>query len=343
MSRIALDAMSSECGIDSCAHGAWLAWRKNNSLQFIVYGHKPSVEPVFKRYFKNHASRVLRFMHTEEVILQSESPSLAIRKKKDSSTHGCIKSVQEGLADGAVSCANSGATVALGRYFLKRMPGIDRIAFTGSFPTYHPEKDTYLCDIGATVDPEAKHLHQHARFMSEYLRSPDLPNPAVGILNNGTEEMKGNKLVHEAVELIQNDPALNYKGYAEGSGIFSGDFDIVVCDGFVGNAVLKSCEESARFIMHTIKGALSRSLIGNIIALPLKYVLENYAARLRPSARNGALVLGLQGVLVKGHGRSDAEGFATAIEICHRAIKSRMIETMKGLHKTVKVKEQALT
>ena len=328
MAVIALDAMTSECGIESTAHGAWLAWQRNPSLTFVVFGHKPSIESVFNSYFKNKTKQVLEFVHTEQVILQTESPSLAVRKKKQSSTHATIQAVQTGQADGAVSCANTGALVALGRYFLKRLPGIERIALTGSFPTY-TKKDVYLCDIGATVDAQATHLHQYARCMSEYLRSKSSPSPVVGILSNGTESIKGNLLVRETKELIANDPYINYQGFVEGTGIFSGDFDIVVCDGFVGNAILKSCEESARFIMHTIKSTLQSNIIGNIIAWPLQYILKNHAARLKPSARNGALVLGLQGVLVKSHGRSDAESLATAIDICHRAIASNMVNTMR--------------
>jgi glycerol-3-phosphate acyltransferase PlsX len=229
-----------------------------------------------------------------------------MRRKKNSSTHVSLQAVAHNKADGVVSCANTGALVALSRYYLKRLPGIERIAFAGSFPTYQ-DKDVFISDIGANVDAQPEHLYQYAKMLAAYLRSEDNPRPRIGLLSNGVEAIKGNDVVRKTDSLLRQDGGMQYEGYVEGNGIFSGQLDAVICDGFVGNAVLKSCEESARFIRSVIKKVLQESW------------------------------LGLRGVVVKSHGSSEAESFATAIGICAKAVRSGMIASLQSHFKDLEV------
>lgn len=326
MPRLAIDAMTSEAGVDALAEGVELARRADKDLSFIVFGDTSVTRPTFEAVIKNHAC--IEFIHATDVITHADDPVAVMRSKKNSSTHLCLQAVAKKTADGVVSCANTGALVALSRYYLKRLPGIDRIAFAGSFPTYQ-NKDVFISDIGANVDAQPEHLYQYAKMLSAYLSTKDNPKPKVALLSNGVETIKGNDLVRRADNLLRKDTSMEYQGYVEGNGVFSGHVDAVICDGFVGNAVLKSCEESARFIRSVIKKVLKESWLGLCIATPLMWLLNKYAVKLRPARRNGALMLGLRGVVVKSHGSSEAESFATAIGICAKAVRSGMIASLQ--------------
>ena len=327
MPKLAIDAMTSEAGVDALAMGVRLAWLADKQLTFIVFGDTSVTRPAFNAVFTEHSC--IEFVHAEDVITHADDPVVVMRRKKNSSTHLSLQAVSQKKADGVVSCANTGALVALSRYYLKRLPGIERIAFAGSFPTYE-NKDVFISDIGANVDAEPKHLYQYAKMLSAYLCTEDTPMPKVGLLSNGVEAIKGNDLVRKADYLMRQDAQMQYEGYVEGNGVFSGRVDAVICDGFVGNAVLKSCEESARFIRSVMKRVLRESWLGLCIAAPLMWLLNKYATKLKPSKRNGALMLGLRGVVVKSHGSSEAESFATAIGICAKAVRSGMIETLQA-------------
>ena len=326
MPRLAIDAMTSESGVQTLAHGVWLAWQHDQHLSFVIFGDIAQTKPAFASYFGNNPC--LSFVHTSAVIAHTDDPVVVMRSKKGSSTHQSLAAVAAKTCDGVISCANTGALVALGRYFLKRFPGIERIAFAGSFPTYQ-EKDVFISDIGANVDAEARHLSQYAKMLTAYLKTDENPRPRVGLLCNGVEAIKGNDLVRKTNSLLAADDTINYVGYVEGNGVFSGDYDAVICDGFVGNAVLKSCEESARFIRSIIKKVLRESWLGMCIAYPLMWLLNKYAEQLKPAKRNGALMLGLRGVVVKSHGSSDAESFSTAIQVCATAVRSGMISSLQ--------------
>ncbi len=334
MPRLAIDAMTSEAGVDAIARGVWLAWQADQNLSFLIFGDTAVTRPAFEAHFAEHAC--IEYVHASDVITHADDPVVVMRRKKNSSTHLSLQAVAQKKADGVVSCANTGALVALGRYYLKRLPGIERIAFAGSFPTYQ-EKDVFISDIGANVDAQPEHLYQYAKMLVAYLSSKDNLRPKVALLSNGIEAIKGNELVRKTDSLLRQDATMQYEGYVEGNGIFTGHVDAVICDGFVGNAVLKSCEESARFIRSVIKNTLQESWLGLCIAAPLMWLLNKYAVKLKPAKRNGALMLGLQGVVVKSHGVSDAESFATAISICAKAVRSGMIASLQEHFKRVEV------
>jgi glycerol-3-phosphate acyltransferase PlsX len=334
MPKLAIDAMTSEAGVDSIARGAWIAWQADQGLTFLVVGDTALTQPAFDAYFSGQTC--IEYAHASDVITHADDPVVVMRRKKNSSTHVSLQAVAHNKADGVVSCANTGALVALSRYYLKRLPGIERIAFAGSFPTYQ-DKDVFISDIGANVDAEPEHLYQYAKMLAAYLRSEDNPRPRIGLLSNGVEAIKGNDVVRKTDSLLRQDGGMQYEGYVEGNGIFSGQLDAVICDGFVGNAVLKSCEESARFIRSVIKKVLQESWLGLCIAGPLMWLLNKYAVKLKPAKRNGALMLGLRGVVVKSHGCSEAESFATAIGICAKAVRSGMIASLQSHFKDLEV------
>lgn len=322
---IAVDAMSSDNGPEDILAGVF-SFISKHSVRIDLFGDADTIKNTIRQNHKDQASKYAeRFSihHTQNTILQTDNPLSALRHKKDSSTHLAVEHVANAHADAVVSCANTGALVAISRYKLKMIKGIERISLMGSFPTYQEDHDVYISDIGATVDAKANHLVQYAELARAYLCSGDAEQKLrVGILNNGVEQIKGNQLTKEASQLLLACESIDFKGYVEGDMLYSGAYDLVVCDGFVGNAVLKSCEGAARFITHTIKQALVSHWLGWIIAYPFKWLIRHFGAKLNPARRNGAIVLGVPKVVIKSHGNSDSVAFENALIIAYKALKN---------------------
>jgi len=255
----------------------------------------------------------LQIRHASESVEMDELPSHALRNKKDSSMRVALNLVKEGAADACVSAGNTGALMATSRFVLKMLPGIDRPAICTALPS--ATGHTWMLDLGANVDSDAEHLFQFALMGSVLAEAVDgNSHPRIGVLNVGEEEIKGNEQVKQAAKLISGS-ALNYAGFAEGDDIYKGNFDVIVCDGFVGNISLKTSEGVARMIAGFIKLEFSRNLLTRLAALVAMPVLKAFRRRIDPRRYNGASLLGLRGIVIKSHGGADALAFANAIKV----------------------------
>lgn len=260
----------------------------------------------------------IRVRHASETVGMDELPSRALRNKKDSSMRVAIDLVKSGEADACVSAGNTGALMATSRFVLKMLPNIDRPAIITALPSIQGQ--TYMLDLGANVDCTASHLFQFAVMGSEQVAAvAEIPNPRVGLLNIGQEEIKGNEQVKGAHELLANS-SLNYVGYVEGDDIFKGGTDVIVSDGFVGNIALKSSEGVANMISLFMKEGFQRNLLTKLAGLLALPVLHGLRRRIDTRRYNGAGLLGLKGIVVKSHGGADKVAFANAISIAYKEV-----------------------
>ncbi|MEN9559011.1 MAG: phosphate acyltransferase [Pseudomonadota bacterium] len=247
-----------------------------------------------------------------EVVGMDESPTSAMKNKKDSSMRVALNCVKDGRADACVSAGNTGALMATARFVLKMLPGIDRPAIASSLPNRQGE--TLCLDLGANVDCTPQHLQQFALMGTALVSATtNKPDPRVGILNIGEEEMKGNELVKEASELIRAT-GLNFIGNVEGNDIYSGSTDVLVCDGFVGNVALKTSEGLAKMLAEFLKEGFGRNWLTKLAGLVAYPILSGFKKRIDPRRYNGATLIGLKGVVLKSHGSADALSFRTALE-----------------------------
>jgi glycerol-3-phosphate acyltransferase PlsX len=257
-----------------------------------------------------------------------ELPSSALRNKKDSSMRVALNLVREGSAGACVSAGNTGALMATARFVLKMLPGLDRPAICTRLPTQRTH--TWMLDLGANVDCEAEHLFQFALMGSVLAQSIDgTAQPLIGVLNIGEEEIKGNEQVRLAARLIAESP-LNYAGYAEGDDIYNGRFDVIVCDGFVGNIALKTSEGVARMIATFIREEFTRNIFTRLAALAALPVLKAFRRRIDPRRYNGACLLGLAGIVIKSHGGADALAFANAIKVAVLQVREAVPERIRA-------------
>ena len=266
----------------------------------------------------------LQVVGATEVVEMDDPLEVALRRKKDSSMRVAIDQVKQGAAAACVSAGNTAALMAVSRYLLKTLPGVDRPAICTILPN---QKDgpTYMLDLGANVDCEPAHLHQFALMGSALVSAVEgHPNPTIGLLNVGEEDIKGNELVKQTAVLLHADHAkglLNFYGNVEGNDIFEGTTDIVVCDGFVGNVTLKSAEGLGRLIKGVLRAELSKGWVNMLGAWIARRALKQISHRLNPSRYNGASLLGLRGLVFKSHGGEDAYGFEWAIRRAYDAAR----------------------
>jgi len=248
--------------------------------------------------------------------------------------------VKAGAADACVSAGNTGALMATSRFVLKMLPGIDRPAICTALPS--ASSHTWVLDLGANVDCEAKHLFQFALMGSVLASAVDgNDNPAVGLLNVGEEEIKGNDAVKRAAQLLAEGP-MNYAGFAEGDDIYMGNFDVIVCDGFVGNIALKTSEGVARMIATFIKQEFRRSLLTKLAAVIAMPVLKAFRSRIDPRLYNGASLLGLRGIVIKSHGGADALAFANAIKVAILEVRESVPERITARLQSYQEQRQAV-
>ncbi len=308
---IALDAMGGDHGPTEIIPSALHVLSKHDNLHLVLVGQE---EILLKVLVENNAvpNEQISIRHASETVEMHELPSRALRKKKDSSMRVAINMVHEGEAQACVSAGNTGALMAISRFVLKMLPGIDRPAICSTMPAL--EGHTHLLDLGANVDSSSEQLLQFAVMGSELASAAEnLDNPTVALLNIGSEEMKGNDRVKLASTLL-TESHLNYVGFAEGTDIYSGKFDVIVCDGFVGNIALKASEGVATLMSQHAKNAFQKSFYGRLAALVTMPVLRDIRRKLDPRRYNGASLLGLRGIVVKSHGSADKLSFAHAIE-----------------------------
>jgi glycerol-3-phosphate acyltransferase PlsX len=263
--------------------------------------------------------------HTDEVIRMDDKPSAALRSKRDSSMRICLNLIKEDKAQACVSAGNTGALMALGSYVLKKQQGLNRPAICSTIPTLNGH--SYLLDLGANVDSDAVNLLQFAIMGGALSRALDgRTAPKVALLNIGQEQVKGNSQVKEAAQLLQDCSHINYIGFVEGNGLFAGEADVIVCDGFAGNVALKTSEGAAVFIAKKISKGFSGSMTRRLLGWLVSPVLKSVYQQIDPRVFNGATFLGLQGVVVKSHGNADAFSFSRAIELALNGARSDIVE-----------------
>lgn len=320
--KISIDCMGGDHGPRVTVPAALAFLARESEVELILVGREDAIRSELQRHGGLDHARV-SIVHATEVVEMGDSLEVALRRKKDSSMRVAIDLVKQGQAQACVSAGNTGALMAVSRYLLKTLPGVDRPAICTILPNQN-DGPTYMLDLGANVDCEPAHLHQFALMGSALVAAVEgKPKPTVGLLNVGAEDIKGNELVKQTAELLRADHAkglLNFYGNVEGNDIFEGTTDIVVCDGFVGNVTLKSVEGLGRLIKGVIKSELSKGWIDMLGALIAYRALKRVSQRLNPSRYNGASLLGLRGLVFKSHGGEDAYGFEWAIKRAFDAV-----------------------
>ena len=312
---IALDAMGGDVGPAVVVPAALRILDTQPNVRLILVGRSEDLGSQLSGVGSNER---LSIHHASEVVEMHESPSRALRNKKDSSMRVAIDLVKDGQADACVSAGNTGALMATSRFVLKMLPGVDRPAIITAVPSI--EGQTYMLDLGANVDSSALHLFQFAVMGSELISAVDgIAAPRVGLLNIGEEEIKGNEQVKEAHNLLVNS-SLNYRGFVEGDDIYKGGVDLVVADGFVGNVALKSSEGVAQMISYFLKQGFKRNLLTRLAALVAMPVIAQFRRKIDPRRYNGASLLGLRGIVIKSHGGADVLAFANAIGIAIKEV-----------------------
>lgn len=309
---IAIDTMGGDFGPEVTVAAAAAILKRRTDVKLILVGLEEQIRQQMTKQQLEGSDR-LSVVHASEVVAMDESPSQALRKKKDSSMRVAINLVSEGTASAAVSAGNTGALMATAKFVLKTLPGIDRPAIMTALP--NTAGHTHMLDLGANVDSSADHLFQFAVMGAVTAAAVDnMENPRVGLLNVGSEATKGNAQVKAAESLLQNSD-LNYIGFVEGDDIFNGSVDVVVCDGFVGNISLKSTEGAAKMISHFMRESFNRNIFTKLIALLALPVLKSFKKRVDHRRYNGASLLGLNKIVIKSHGGADAFSFSKAIEV----------------------------
>lgn len=307
---IALDAMGGDHGPSVVVPAAVRVAQERNDVKLVLVGDERSITEQLNLCGASARER-LTVRHTTQVVGMDEPPSAALRYKKDSSMRVALDLVKSGEVHACVSAGNTGALMATAKFVLKTLPGIDRPAIISSLPTTRGH--THVLDLGANVDSPAEILFQFAVMGAALTSAVDnIERPAVGLLNVGAEEIKGNDKVKEAARLL-GASGLNYVGFVEGDDIWKGTADVVVCDGFVGNVALKSGEGLAKMIRHYMRMEFKRTPLTRLAGLIAMPVLKAFGRRIDPRRYNGASLVGLQGIVIKSHGSADVLSFANAI------------------------------
>ena len=313
--RIALDAMGGDVGPAVVIPGAAISLARHPNIEFLQFGDRGQIEPQLANHPSLKAASCV--VHTDVAVSMKDKPSQALRRgRKTSSMWLAIDAVKKGDADVAVSAGNTGALMAMARFNLHTLPGIDRPAIAGLWPT--ARGDSVVLDLGASIGGDAHHLVALA-VMGSAMASVlfNRERPTVGLLNIGVEEMKGHEEIREAAELLRamNLPQLEYVGFIEGDGIGRGDADVIVTEGFSGNIALKAAEGTARQLAEFLRGAMARTWRSRLGYLFARDAFRALRDKLDPAKSNGGVLLGLRGVVVKSHGGTDAEGFAHAVDV----------------------------
>ncbi len=321
--RIALDAMSGDHGPSVIVSAALQILLEIDDVQIIFVGNEAVINKLIVGQPADVMQR-LSIRHASQVIEMDDPPALVLRNKKDSSMRVAINLVKNGEADACVSAGNTGALMATSRYVLKTLPGIDRPAIITAIPN-QIGTSTHVLDLGANVDVSAEQLFQFAVMGSVLTNAVNnLPNPSVGLLNIGQEGIKGNERVKEASKLLTSSTSINYIGFVEGNDMFTGEVDVVVCDGFVGNVSLKTMEGVAKMISFYLKQSYNQNLWTKFAALVSLPVLNSLRKKIDPRRYNGASLLGLRGIVIKSHGSADVFSFTYAI-------KEAIVEVQKNV------------
>jgi glycerol-3-phosphate acyltransferase PlsX len=311
--------MGGDGGVRVMMAGVALARRRHDGLRFTLFGDEAQIKAALDSHPNLRAASDI--VHADTVIQGSDKPSAAIRKKT-SSMSMAIAAVKSGQAGAAVSAGNTGALMTMAKVALRTMPGIDRPALAAMLPTLGAN-DVVMLDLGANTECDARNLVQFAVMGAAYARiALELERPRVRLMNIGTEDMKGTDEIRDAAAILRKaDLPMAFDGFTEGDKIGHGDTDVIVCDGFSGNVALKTAEGTARFVTDVLRRAFTssiRSKLGFLISKPAMHMLKHH---LDPNNHNGAVFLGLNGVVVKSHGNADAKGVANAVHVAARLLE----------------------
>src|SRR6187402_507421 len=324
--RIAVDAMGGDEGVRVMVSGAALARRRHDKFKFLLVGDEARIKTALEAHPNMTAASEI--LHCEDVVAGDEKPTAALRRAKKTSMGLAIEAVKKGDAGAAVSAGNTGALMAMSKVALRTLPGIDRPALAGLMPTLE-EHDVVMLDLGANTECDARNLVQFAIMGAAYARIvTGTERPRVRLLNIGTEETKGTDALQESAQRLRaaTGLSLSFEGYVEADKINRGNVDVVVSDGFSGNIALKAIEGSARFVTDLLKNAFRSSLrskIGFLVSRPATELLRHH---LDPNNHNGAVFLGLNGVIVKSHGSASAAGVANAVAVAARLLEESLTE-----------------
>lgn len=320
---LAIDCMGGDHGPSVTVPAACAFLKRDAVAHVILVGDPSAIEPLLVSADPAVRHRI-RIQYASQVVGMDEPPALALRNKKDSSMRVAINMVKSGEAQAAVSAGNTGALMAISRFVLKTLPGIDRPAIATVLPSQRGH--TYVLDLGANVDCSAEHLLQFGIMGAMLVSAVEHEErPTVGLLNIGEEAIKGNDVVKQAGELLRGS-GLNFYGNVEGNDIYKGTTDVVVCDGFVGNVALKTSEGLAQMLATFLREEFTRNIFTKLMALVAMPALKRFKRRVDHRQYNGAALLGLRGVVVKSHGSADAFAFEQAILRTAEAAGNRLIE-----------------
>ncbi|CAM8629478.1 PlsX Fatty acid/phospholipid biosynthesis enzyme [Oxalobacteraceae bacterium] len=330
--RISIDCMGGDHGPSVTVPAALAFVKQQHDAHLLLVGREDAIRAELRKLGAEQHPQ-LSIVNATEVVEMDDTLEVALRRKRDSSMRVAVEQVKEGAAQACVSAGNTGALMAVSRYLLKTIAGVDRPAICTILPN---QKDgpTYVLDLGANVDCEPFHLHQFALMGSALVAAVEgHARPTVGLLNVGEEDIKGNELVKQTAELLRADHEkglINFYGNVEGNDIFEGTTDIVVCDGFVGNVTLKAAEGLGRLIKGVLVTELKKGWLNMLGALLAQGALRRISQRLNPSRYNGASLLGLRGLVFKSHGGESAYGFEWAIRRAFEAARHDVLSRIEA-------------
>ncbi|NRB24634.1 phosphate acyltransferase PlsX [Shewanella sp.] len=320
---LALDAMGGDHGPHITVPATLQALRLSSFLRIILVGNEAEITPYLSQAEQSVRSRI-EILHTTEVVSMSDRPVHALRNRKKSSMRLAIELVRDGQADACLSAGNTGALMAMSKVLLKTLPGIDRPALVSCLPAVN-KTPVYLLDLGANVSCCSETLFQFAVMGSVLCEAVDKnPSPKVALLNVGIEESKGNDQVQQAGQLLQQSPQLNYVGFIEGNDLFSGNVDVIVCDGFVGNITLKTSEGIARLLVDQLEKGLKQGFFVRLMAKLISPRINSVLNQMNPDHYNGASLIGLRGIVVKSHGSADESAYLQAINLAVTEAQRRL-------------------
>jgi glycerol-3-phosphate acyltransferase PlsX len=331
---IALDAMGGDRAPEVVVEGASIALVRHPGLHFLLFGDEKRIAPLLAAF--PELAKASEVRHTDRAVSNHEKPSAALRTGRNSSMRLAIDAVHKGEAAGVVSGGNTGALMAMSKVILRTMPGIDRPAIASFFPTLRGE--TVVLDLGANVECDARNLVQFAIMGEVFSRAVlGLEHPTIGLLNIGSEDIKGHEALRQASAILkETDLPISFHGFIEGDDIAAGTVDVVVTDGFTGNIVIKALEGSARLYTQLLRAAFKSSIMARMGYLLARVAFNKLRLHTDPRRYNGAMFLGLNGIVVKSHGGTDEVGFAhaigVAVDIISNGFKNRITEELKDLN-----------
>ena len=325
--KIAVDAMGGDNSPQKIIDGIIHNHKKNNKNFFKIFGDKNKIKPLIDNKIKNDFYEII---HTENFVFSTDSPLEAAKKGKDTSMWLAIESVKKKESDIIISAGNTGALLVIAKLNLKMINNIDKPALSALWP--NKDGMSVVLDLGANIECSSKNLFDFS-IMGASLYTSLYPNkrPNIGLLNIGSEELKGNETIKETFKTLneKKSDSYDFAGYIEGNQIMDGDINVVISDGFTGNVALKTAEGTANFIVKELKKTMTNSILGKISAILNFYNLKKFKNRLDPRLYNGAIFLGLDTPVVKSHGGTDFIGFSNSLDVCNKIIKGDLIEKIK--------------